>query len=547
MIFRRRSKAQVSEAASEFATPNAAAMPLAPRPLLANYIGNRFVDRNRRKLLWIFGAVILLYGMVFGVLSSFLLPPLLAPMAIMALMIIWLLPDAEHSPAETMASFLFAYLVALLVWPDYLALQLPGMPWISAIRLVGIPMVGMLLICLSTSMRFRNELTEVMSAVPTLWKSVVVFAALSVVSIVFSHDPGTSVSKLIVAILYWYAMFFIALHAFRTPGRVERMAYFLWAILMFDCGIALWEGHIHALPWAGHTPSFLQVNDPVVIKILSFHGRSASGIYRIQGKFTTALGLAEFIGVVTPIVVYLLFNAKRWITKLAALISLPIIFMTVIGTDSRLAMNSYILSFFIYILVWSFQRWRTRKDSIGGPALILSYPFLAAALLTASFTVTRIHNAVWGGGAAQASTIARQLQMQKGIPMVITHPWGHGIGMAATTLNFVNPAGEISIDSYFLSVGLEYGVIGFIAFMTMFISAILYCVLALTNSKDPEMQYMAPLSISIANFLISKSILSQQENHSLAFLLLGAVGAMYYRYKKERKNEESPISSSVNP
>jgi len=463
------------------------------------------------------------------------------------MLFIWLLPDTDRAPTELIARFMFAYLIALLVWPDYLALQIPGMPWISAIRLVGIPMVVMLLICLSVSPRFRAELKEVMDAVPVLWKSLAIFAAISVLSVGLSRDSSTSFSKLIIAILYWYAMFFIALHVFRTPGRFERMAYFLWGILMFDCGIALWEGKLQALPWVGHTPSFLQVNDPVVLKILSFHGRTASGIYRIQGKFTTALGLAEFIGMGTPLVVFFLLNAKNWMVRLAALISLPIIFMTVIGTDSRLAMNSYILSFFIYILVWSFQRWRSRKDSIIGPALILAYPFMAAVLYIASLTVTRIHNAVWGGGAAQASTIARQMQMAKGLPMALSHPWGYGIGMAATTLNFANPAGEISIDSYFLSLGLEYGVIGFLAFMTMFIAAIAYSAMALTHSDDPEMQFMAPLSISIANFLLSKSILSQQDNHSLAFLLIGAIGAMYYRYQKEQKNKAYTIPSSANP
>jgi len=543
MIFRRDSKAQASEESSGTRLPNAPAI----RPVLADYVGQRFVDRNRRKLLWIFGGVILFYGMAFGVLSSFLLPPLIAPLAIMALMVIWLLPDSEHNPSETMASFLFAYLIALLVWPDYLALQIPGLPWISAIRLVGIPMVVMLVICLSVSKRFRDELKGVMEAVPILWKSVAIFAVIGLISVGFSHDIGSSISKLIVAILYWFSMFFIALHVFRVPGRIEKMMLYLWVILIFDCGIALWEGYLHAVPWAGHIPSLLQVQDPVILRILANHARAASGVYRIQGKFTTMLGLAELIGMTAPIVVYQLFNAKHWTLKLASFLSLPIIFMTVLGTDSRLAMISFGLSFFIYLLVWSLQHWRKRKDSIAGPALILTYPFLAAALIVASFTVTRVHNAVWGDGAAQASTEARQLQMQMGLPKVISHPWGHGIGMGAQTLGYADQSGLLTIDSYFLSLGLEYGVIGFAVFMTMFLSAMVYAALALAFSKDEEMQYMAPLSISLANFLISKSILSQQDNHSLAFILLGAVGAMYYRYKKEGKNPVVAIPNPANP
>jgi hypothetical protein len=550
MFFRKRSKAQGSETSPESGAPVASlarAFPVITAPVLANYTGNRFIDRHRTALLWIFGGALLFYGLVFGVFASFLLPPLLAPIALLLLFNIWLLPDSDRSPAELMGSFLFAYLIGLLVWPDYLALQIPGLPWISAIRMIGIPMVVMLLVCLSVSQKFRSELMEVMNQVPVLWKALLLFAALSVFSVGVSHDPGNSVSKLIIALLYWYSPFFIAMHVFRTPGRVARLSYYLWAILVFDCLISLWENHLQVLPWVGHIPTLLQVNDPNVLKIMSFHGRAADGVYRAQGKFTTSLGLAEYIGMATPFVVFQLLNTKRFILKVAALASFPIILLSVLATGSRLAMISFGLSFVIYMLVWSLQRWRQDKASIFAPGLLLSYPLLAASLIAASFSVRAVRVAVWGGGAAQASTLARQAQVAKGIPMILSHPWGHGIGQAAITLGMYNPVGEISIDSYFLSLGLEFGVIGFLAFMTLFITSLVYCAEGIVMSDDPEMQYMAPLSISMVNFLISKSILSQQENHSLAFLLLGVIGALYYRYQKERKNSGNGIPSAANP
>jgi len=387
----------------------------------------------------------------------------------------------------------------------------------------------------------------VMQAVPVLWRAVAGLAIMSLLSVGVSKTPPETLNFLIVISLYLYCTFFIALHVFRVPGRALRVAYTLWGILVFNCLIGLWEGRLQALPWANHIPSLLQPHDPVILKILAFHARAASGIYRIQGRFTTSLGLAEFIGLLTPFVVHFLINGKTIQIRLAALASIPILFMAVIGTDSRLALISFFLSFIFYVIVWAVQRWTKNKGSIVGPAMVLAYPFLFAMIITASFTVHRIHDAVWGGGAAQASTLARQGQMQKGVPMVLSHPWGHGLGTGSATLQYANPAGEYSIDSYYLSLGLELGPIGLGVFIAIFISALFYCLIIMINSNDEELLLAAPLSITMCNFMLSKTIFSQVDNHSMVFMLLGLIGALYYRYKKEGKSSNISISSTTNP
>ena len=45
---------------------------------------------------------------------------------------------------------------------------------------------------------------------------------------------------------------------------------------------------------------------------------------------------------------------------------------------------------------------------------------------------------------------------------------------------------------------------------------------------------LAPLLIALTNFLVIKSIFSQQENHPLAFVMMGAVVVLAWRIKKQR-------------
>src|SRR3546814_3454577 len=79
---------------------------------------------------------------------------------------------------------------------------------------------------------------------------------------------------------------------------------------------------------------------------------------------------------------------------------------------------------------------------------------------------------VWGGGAASYSTQARIEQYQKGLGLVMENPLGYGIGRGSVTLGFTNPEGVETIDTYYLLILLEYGVLGFLIFYGLFLTGI---------------------------------------------------------------------------
>ena len=143
---------------------------------------------------------------------------------------------------------------------------------------------------------------------------------------------------------------------------------------------------------------------------------------------------------------------------------------------------------------------------------------------------------VWGGGQHAASNEARADQVQAGLPMVLTHPLGHGPARGGDALGFRNAAGTLTIDNYYLLIALDYGVIGFAMYYGLIVLGIGNAAkFAMTDlPRDREQTFLVPIAISLTSFFIIKSIFSQTENHPLAFMMLGMTAALIYRLKSAR-------------
>ena len=167
--------------------------------------------------------------------------------------------------------------------------------------------------------------------------------------------------------------------------------------------------------------------------------------------------------------------------------------------------------------------------------MLLAYHAAFCVVIASTFLVTRLRRMVWGGGAQQASNAGREIQIETGIPKIIKNPFGHGIGQGAETLGTVGSGGMLTIDNYHLLIILEYGVVGFLIYYGIVISAIIYSGRAAISPRlDPELTLLAPLCITMANFLVIKSVFSQQDNHPIIFMALGMIAALVYRAQTPR-------------
>lgn len=509
-----------------------------PPQARGGYYRKIWLQRQRWLFFLLLMAVAGAYGFVFALYGRYFLVPLAGTLVIPVATLIWLLPERGRAPTATLTFLFSAVIGALLLWPDYLAISLPFLPWITMLRLFAVPMTLILVVSLSVSRGFRQHLWEVSDQAPWVRRLALVFVATLFITLPLSRDIMFSFQRVALAQINWTAMFMAALWVFSQPKNFQRLVIALWPATAIICGIGVWESFIDQLPWANHIPSFLAVGDESVQRLLAGSARAATGIYRVQSKFGNSLVLGEYLGLVTPFFIHGIFVARHWIVKILGAAMLVLIAYVVHRTDSRLAMLGLLLSGLLYLLVWASLRWRDVKGSLFGPAVVVSYPLVFAAFVVGTFVFPPLTEMVWGGGAEAASNQSRRTQWMMGMPHVLVNPIGHGVGQSGNVIGFSGPSGIITVDSFYLTLLVENGVVGFVAFVGAFLFGVYYAGKTAIRSDDAETRLLMPLAIALFNFIVVKSVLSQQENHSLAFVLLAAVPALMWRARQEERKAD---------
>ena len=504
----------------------------APRERLFALAHYHPLQRSRTRTVIGMGLMMLfcfIWGFFFAALAPNIVTPLLAPLVVLAFLVVWALPDLNWAPTRSLEWLFFAVLIALFGWPDYLAIALPGLPWITLLRLTSFPTVLVLLACISVSANFRGELMRSLHSIPAIPILLGIFVAIQLVSIGFSSDISNSIQKFIVAQTTWTAMFFAGAYVFLQPGRIKRWAMVMWALAIFVSLIALWESRIGHVPWVGHIPSFLKINDVAVERALAGSERAGVGRYRAQAIFGTPLGLAEYLALTLPFVLHFVTRRFSPRIRLAAAISIPILLVAVILTDAKLGSIGCVLGILLYIFAAAYRSWQRNKQSLIAAFFLYLYPVGLALFVAAIFFSLRLKVMILGGSSHAASTDARIVQYTIGFQKFLERPFGYGIGQGAVTLGFGKDiGGMITIDTYYLSILLEYGIAGFIVFYGMFAVAIYEAGRRslFARSETEDKSFLLPIAVSLFVFIVIKSVFSQQDNHPVIFMMLGALMAL---------------------
>ncbi|HZZ34029.1 MAG TPA: O-antigen ligase family protein [Phenylobacterium sp.] len=489
----------------------------------------------------------LLYGFFFGLTAPFLLVPFAIPIVLLTALIIWALPDQRTAPTLPIEYLFSAYFVILVLWPRYLAITLPGMPWITFQRILGLPMALLLLISLSMSKLFRIEVSKSVSAITPLWIFLCGFVFIQMFTTFISPKPFAAAQLAFDEQIYWTTIFVISAVAFRKEGQIERYLGLLCTLSFFMVVLTAIEWRRQHVVWAAHIPAILRVPDPSVQNTLTPSFRPGTNFYRAKATFSTPLALAEYISLLTPFLLHFAFSKRNVIVRLACFTMVPLTFIAVRMTDARLGVVGVFSSVLLYGLLWSIVRWRTHPRDLFAAATVYAYPAVFLAGLAAIFSSTRLNQMVLGGGAQAGSTAARQTQLGMAMAKMWTHPWGFGSGQSGNAMGFAK-GDFITIDNYFISLALDYGVLGVIFWYGMFIIAIVvavrYCISA-RYGRRPEAQLLAPLAVSLTAFLIIKWVHGQSDNHSVYFMMLGMISALVYRLRhspdRETASDAAPI------
>lgn len=496
-----------------------------PAPTLAQYARGD-VDISPLRRFAVFGAKLVVAAAYGGLVVA--LPPraiafLALPIVVMLLVTLWMLPDRGTFPRGAIERIFPVFFAFSALWPVYLAVALPGLPWATPTRALLLIMTFLLLYSVSISGALRHHLLAIAMSSRGMWLCFLAWEVMQVVTLPISHAPAWSLKELFDNQFRFTSMLFLGCILFTRPGWATRMIGSLILLAVVTSLDGLVELHLGAPPWANYIPSFMRVDEGLLANVLGSQARTADGLYRVRGPFPNSLIFAEFLALCTPFIVHEIVMGRNFVRRIAMAAILVLVVTVIFTTQSRLGLVGVLLTMIGYPALWAVRQWRLNQGGLIAPAIVLGFPAIAAMMLAVVFSSHTLTLRIIGGGAQAASTEARAVQRQMAVPRILHNPVGYGLGQSGQTLNYTNPAGFLTIDSGFIATVLELGVVGFFGFYGMCGFAVYHGARLFIQSSDPEMELGAPLSLCFAIFVVIKYVSTQDNNHWLIFLMLGMI------------------------
>lgn len=510
--------------------------------------------RRKRSRLerFLLGALLVFVATIYGLMAAILPPQLLSwpatPILIMTALILWLLPDIGGVYYDRLQQLMIAYMGINIAWPSYVALNLPGLPWVSLTRLVLFMVLAVFVWNFSTSREMRDKIRDAVSETPMTIRIFWAYWATTTFSLVFASPLPMAISKYINNQIYWTMVLFVTALLATRPGFVGKFVRTLLISTAIVIVYSIYEFRIQRVPWLDYLPSFLKI-DPELLEILmGSQSRAGTDIYRVRGPFAASLFFSEFLTMAFPFFLYFTIKAKRVLPFLALAAGTFGCLMVMYLTNARSAILGALVAFVLYPLYYAIRRRSQHERSIVGASLLMAYPMMLAATAALVLFWPRAHVMVLGGGQHQSSSDARAEQWRMGIPKLMTHPFGYGVGRGNEALGFVNLAGKGTVDTYYLTVMMDSGIIALPLFLLTFLIPAWLAFKYYRDSKTPEQEMLAPLSIGIINFVIVKSVLTSEANIPLAFAYVGCIiGLIWQRHRlpEARGEVAAPPGSPV--
>lgn len=506
-------------------------------PTILSTYQQRSVDRSRWRQI---GTVLAraMLAAAYGALAV-LMPPsqlvfLAGPIVVMLFITLWMLPDRRTFPLAAIEGVFAVYFVVSTLWPTYLAVVLPGLPWLTPTRVVLFVQTFLLIYSVSTSSDLRQLIGKVVKQSPWVWSCFLVWEATQIITLPISSAAGFSAKLFFDNQITLVGVFFVACLVFTRRGWASWLAAATIILAVISSIDGFYELHIGFPPWANSIPSFMRIDEKALAHILGAQSRAADGLYRVHGQFTLSLTYAEYLALGLPFLVHQIVAANGIPRRIFLIFALILVVAAINYSQSRLGLVGAMVTFITYPLMWSYRIWRTGKGGMLGPALLFAAPLAVVLSLGVVLSSHSLTTRIFGGGAQAASDDSRRVQREMAIPKVLKNPIGYGLGTSGGVLGFTNPGGFLTIDSGLLTVVLDQGIAGMVAFFGLLFAAVRRGVIVFMNSTDPEISLAGPAAIAVLNFITIRFVLSQEDNFPIAFLLLGLIMALVARDRVTR-------------
>ena len=481
-----------------------------------------------------FSAALTLY-VALGAAASVIYPPLGAAFLVpIALGIVAVAPAAKASPRRLALTLLTAAAFLMPLWPAYLFIKVGPMPALVPPRLVLYAVSALWAYDMTFSRLRRAQFIFAVRKSGAVSALLFVLFALGLLSLPFSEGRSIAIPEFIRQSVIWLVPYCAVL----TYCRRQRDFALLMKALVIGAIpvalIAIAEAASHQL-LANLLSPFIADDAEWLRNVQSLKIRD--GAFRAQSTHTHPLSMGEHVAFTAPLALAFALSARKWQTRALWMAAFAAFALAAVATNARGAIIVMILSVGVMsgILLWralqrtSATRWRP----------LVGLAFLAAVAISPLASVAAYGVIAGKGGVSAAnSTQSRLDQIEMAWPKILKRPiGGYGSGRSARVLGYWGRT--LTLDNYYLSLALDLGLPGPIAFFAM-LAAWGFASLRRSARAHPSLAvlYLAMFA-SIVSIIIGRSIISQTGNLAIIYFMMAAFAGASVTFSPRRGRNQA--------
>lgn len=471
-------------------------------------------------------AFAIIMGFWIAIFTTLVVPMFVGVIGVLFLIAMWMALDEEPDLGRPAAALLIAFLTLSVAWPAYLAVAIPGLPWLTPTRVALALLTFLMLLQLSQSSLARAQITGAITGMklPFIGYALMMFMMFATVAI--ASKPGESLSFSAQQIILWNIPLLASIWLFHTPAVATRATRAMGYALVLVMLLTIVEFHNQLPVWIPYIPSFLKVDAP---QMNSFMRALVllDGSYRAKGTFGIHLYYSQLLLMMLPFVLHWLLDAKAparrlWAFALLALM-LTVIWMnnTRTATTGQLVVAAGMLGLFAL----RHHLHTTNKIDLMAPAFALGIPAAAGLLAVLIAISPRLQTMTIGGTKNAGSDAVRDGQWERAWSAVASNPFGYGSGESGPLTGRITSGGIWIVDSSWINFMVDYGLLGAIGLalflgVTAGIGALIYL-----QRADEEADLAGPAAVAIGSFAMSMYTISFVGNIPVLMVLIGLVCA----------------------
>lgn len=428
-------------------------------------------------------------------------------------------PSGVYTGWEERAGFTFLMVVVMLlvVWPRFLFLKAGPGPSVNGLTLA---LFGLLVYTIGALLRrreIRDRFLQNVRASAWFLAFLAIFLAWRFVAVTFTDYWLAATIEILRETVFLLA---VVVGALAFTGK-EKQEWVLIHVLLVSVAIATVVGVVE-----------LKLTHNLFLKFVDLDAASGAsvnlrrtvlekfreGAYRVQSTFDHPIVMGQFFAMMFSVVVATAAASRRF-WRVFSLALLPAIVVMVAKSGSRsgligLAISASLVAA-LFVGLHMFRRGSRDAAKMWWFFVALGVATILVVLLANSFadaleSILRLD---------RRSTEARVEFVVRGMPAIQDSPIvGYGYGMAALKAGLTGSDGYLTLDNYFLSLALDFGLPAVVAYAAMHLIALWRARRALAV-PGPNGLVMAAFAVAIVVFLAIQTILSIPNNQSIVIVM----------------------------